>query len=386
MIEFLSPKLKGFGLDISDLSLKILEFKEKKSLFTKKEKIYVKSYLHKKLEKGIIEKGEIKKEKILSQAIKEALVRVKGERLKTKYVVVSLPEEKSFLRIISLPKMKPQEAKKAAFFEAENYIPLSLEEVYVDSEVISPLDDKLDHLDVLIVAVPKKIVDSYTRVIKKAGLVPLALEVESFAIVRAVVKKERSEKPLLIIDFGETRTSFVIFSGKSIKFTSTTSSLSSALLTKIISQKLNISFKEAERLKKKYGISPIKKVHLKEKTGNNILEKEIVKNQKILEILQPPLENLTKEIKKCIEFYSSHRESELSVKKREIEEVILVGGGANLKGLPKYLSEKLNLKVYRGNPWVNIFSEKISPPFSLEESLSFTTAIGLAKRALREVI
>lgn len=373
MEEFLSLKLKGFGLDISDLSLKILSFKEKKGIFSKDRKIFLESYLNTPIEKGIIEKGEIKKEDLLSKILKESLNKVKGEKIKTKYVVVSLPEEKSFIRIIQLPKMKEEEAKKAAFFEVENYIPLSLEEVYVESEIISPLYDSLDHIDVLIVAVPKKIVDSYIRVIKKAGLFPLALEVESFAIVRAIIEKEISERPIFIIDFGETRTSFIIFSGKSLKFT-TTIPFSSNILTEIISKKLNLSFEKAEKIKRNYGILPI-----------SDSKKGIVKNQEILEILNPCLEDFVKEIKKYMEFYFSHREHEhLPPGKEELKEIILVGGGANLKGLPEYLSEKLKIKVFKGNPWVNILKKREKPPLSLEESLSFTTAIGLAKRAISE--
>lgn len=385
MKEFISLKLKGFGLDISDLSLKILSFKEKSKLFSKEKETILESFLDFKIEKGIIEKGEIKKEKILSELIKKALSEVKGRKLKTKYVIASLPEEKSFIRIIQLPKMKEQEAKKAAFFEVENYIPLSLEEVYVDSQIIPPLSDSLDHIDVLIAVVPKKIVDSYIKVIKNANLIPLALEIESFAIVRALIKNEISERPVFIIDFGETRTSFIIFSGRSLKFT-TTIPFSSKSLTEIISCKLKISFEKAERIKREYGILPIERIHFK-KTEKTLLEKEIIKDEGIFKVLQPALDVLVKEIKKYLEFYSSHREHEhLPFGKKEIKEIILVGGGANLKGLDKYLSEKLNLRVKKGNPWINLLKKGEPPPLPLDKSLSFTTAIGLAKRAIEEVL
>ncbi len=91
--------------------------------------------------------------------IKETLVKVRGEKLNTNYAIVSLPEERAFLEVIQMPKMKTKELKEAIYFEAENYIPLSIEDVYLDFQIIQPLYNHLDHSDVLITALHKKIID-----------------------------------------------------------------------------------------------------------------------------------------------------------------------------------------------------------------------------------
>jgi len=354
---FLNLKPEAFGLDISDLSLKIIKLKRKKDFFK------LSSFGEAEIKPGIIEGGEIKNVEALGKIIKEAVSKVKGEKIKTKYVVCSLPEEKAFLQIIQMPMMKEEELKKAVYFEAENYIPLPMEEVYLDYQIVKPVINHLDHFDVLISAMPKKVIDPYVLALKKAGLIPMVLEIESQAIARALVKGGVSPSPLLLIDLGATRTSFIIFSGYSLRFTSSIS-VSSQKFTDLIAKNLKIDLKEAEKLKMKYG-----------------LEKE----EKISEILSPLLKNLLKEIKICLFYYHTHIHHEhLPLDGKEVEKIYLCGGGANLKGLTNFLSLELKIPVELGNPWVNILPEPLKevPELSYERSLAFTTALGLALRGI----
>ena len=229
MLEVLTLKPKAFGLDISDLSLKIVQLKRTRNFFD------LVSFNEAEIKPGIIKAGEIKDEKALIQTLKKALASAKGKKLKTKYVVVSLPEEKAFLQVIQMPKMREEELKSAVIYEAENYIPLSIEEVYLDSQAVPPGYNHLDHFDVLITALPKRTVDPYLSSLKKAGLKPVAFEIESQAIVRALIKNEVATSPLLLIDLGETRTGFIVFSGYSLRFTSSIP-VSSQSFTEIISK------------------------------------------------------------------------------------------------------------------------------------------------------
>jgi len=361
-MEFLKLDPEALGLDISDLSLKFANLKKKKDFLD------LASFGEIELEEGIVKEGEIKKEDKLVEMIKNLLKTAKGEKIKTKYVVASLPEEKAFLQVIQLPKMEEEEVKKAVYFEAENYIPLPLESVYLDCQIVPPLYDHLDHLDVSIAAVPKKIVDSYVRVLKKAGLEPKALEIESQAISRALIKKEVALKPLLLIDLGATRTSFIIFSGYALRFT-VSISVSSSGFTHLISHKLKIDLKKAEEMKRKYGI-----------------RKQTKEGEKLHNILFPHLMKLVQHIKRYIRYYQTHITHEhLLPGSRRIEEILLCGGGALLKGLPEFLTVHLNLPVKLGNPWVNILPQPLKevPLLSYSHSLKYTTALGLALRGIK---
>jgi len=381
MLEFLTLKPEAFGLDISDLSLKIIKLKKKKGGLS------LASFGETEVPAGIIEGGEIKNEDNLAKIIKEAVNKVKGEKLKTKYVIASLPEEKSFLQVIQLPKMTEEELKKAIRFEAENYIPLPIEEVYLDFQIVQPLYNHLDHLDVLIAALPKKTVDPYVASIKKAGLMPAVLEIESQAIARALIKNEVSPSPILLIDLGATRTGFIIFSGYSLRFTFSIP-VSSQKLTEAISKTMNINLFEAEKLKRKYGLEVREKVSFRKKIKGIKFEKEITEDKRIFNALIPSIIDLIEQIKKYLDYYQTHMGHEhlFPDSKELVKKILLCGGGANLKGLSEILSLGLKIPVVMGNPWVNILPEPLKevPRLPYEKSLSFTTALGLALRGIRE--
>jgi len=380
-VRILSLKLESFGLDISDLSLKIVKLNKKGAVFG------LASFGEAEIPAGIIEGGEIKNEDALAKIIKEATSKVKGEKLKTKYVIASLPEEKSFLQVIQLPKMTEEDLQKAVRFEVENYIPLPIGEVYLDFQVIQPIHNHPDHLDVLIAALPRKTVDPYVASIKKAGLVPMALEVESQAIARALIKNGSSSLPVLLIDFGATRTSFIIFSGYSPLFTSSIP-VSSRDFSQAISKSMNIDLAEAEKLKRKYGLGAFEKISFRKKTESVKLEKEVVEDKRILNALVPSIMDLTEQIKKCLDYSLTHisHESLGPDAKKSISRILLCGGGANLKGLADILSLELKTPVLIANPWINILAEPLreTPELSKEKSLSYATALGLALRAVKE--
>ena len=375
MLEFLTLKPEAFGLDISDLSLKIVKLKRKGEF------LGLASFGEMEIPAGIIEEGEIRDEEKLAKIIKESLKKVKGEKLKTKYVVASLPEEKAFLQVIQLPKLEEKDLKAAIQFEAENYIPLPVEEVYLDYQVVPPLYNHLDHFDVLIAALPKRIIDPYLTSLKGAGLIPKVLEIESQAIARALIKNEISSFPVLLIDLGATRTSFIIFSGYSLRFT-TSILVSSQKFTEAISKNLNVDFKKAEELKINYGLEEKVKLEIKDKKTEVKKEKG-----KIFEALIPVLTDFLEQLRRYLDYYQTHTSHEhLPPNGKVISKIFLCGGGANLKGLTDFLSTELKIPVELGNPWINILPKPLKevPELSYSESLKYTTALGLALRGIRE--
>lgn len=370
MLDFLNLKTESFGLDISDLTLKIVKLKRKKGKFE------LASFGTKEIKPGIIKKGEIIKQEELAEVIKSAVKEVHKEKLKTKYVVASLPEEKAFFQVIKMPKVSKEDLMSAVIYEAENYIPMPIENVYLDFQDISPPDNHSEHLDILISAIPKDTAEPYLFSLKAAGLEPQVLEVESLAISRALIKDGFSKSPILLIDFGATRTSFIIFCSQSLRFTSSIS-VSSNNFTEIISKSLGVDFAKAEKLKIKYGLE--EKIKLKIKSEKTEIKKE---RSKIFESLVPVLVDLTQQIKTYLYYYKTHDGKSLPPDRCDVSKLLLCGGGSNLKGLPELLSQELKIPVEIGNPWINILGEgkKETPEISFEKSLEYTTALGLALR------
>lgn len=346
----------AFGLDLSDLSLKIIKLKKKGH------EIALASLCRKEILKGIIEKGRIKKEEELIKIINEAITDIKGEPLKTKFCVVSVPETEAFIRIIQLPLMKKEEIKEAIQWEAEANIPMPLAEIYLDWQIIG---EYKDHQNILIGALPKKIVDPYLKVIKKAGLIPLVFEIESIATSRALIKGGFAEKPVLIVDLGAEKTSFIIFSDSTVYFTSNLP-IGNNKLAEMVAKTLNISQEEARRLKFEIGLDRTKR------------------GEEVFSALVPSLTELTEKIKECLNFYQEHPLLDCSPTD-QIDEIILCGGGANLIGLDNFIFSETKTKTRIGNPWINILAPdfKKIPELPYKESTTYATALGLALRGLQ---
>ena len=353
--------MQGFGIDLSDLSIKIVNLKKKGDDFE------LASFGRQEITAGLIENGEIKKESELIEIIKKSVKEVSGETLKTKYCVVSLPETESFVRLVNLPLMKKEEVAEAIKWEIEANIPLSLQEIYYDWHMLDPVAARQEHLDVLIGVLPKKTVDPYLSVLKKADLKPLAFEIESLAIARSLVPNGCCEKTLILIDLGAKKTSLVIFSGQTVYFTASLPISNSSIIA-TLSEKIKIDVAKAKQIKIEQGLD--------------------YKNPEglVMQALSPPLNEMTDKIKDYINYYQEHLPVSPETKSNTVNEIILCGGGANFSGLPEFITAKLNIAVAIGNPWVNVFKDapRNIPGLPIDEALSFTTAIGLAIRGLAD--
>jgi type IV pilus assembly protein PilM len=357
MFNFL--KQDAFGIDLSDFSVKLAKLKKEDG------EISLDNYCRCEIPAGMIEYGEIKEVDALAELIKNFFLTAEGKAIKTKNCIASLPETEAFIQLLKLPKMKDEEIAEAIKWEIENNIPLSINEVYFDWQVIQPVKKDSEHMHVLVAAISKKQVDPYLSVFKKAGLKPLVFEVESIATARSLINGGVSSDPVMIVDFGARRTSFAIFSGWAVQFTAS-SSVSNFSLIGDVARSLNISEEKARKLKIEIGLDRSQE------------------NGKVFEALRPGLEELASKIKKYMEFYRTHGLPDHS-RTMNVSKIILCGGGANLAGLTAFLESELTVSVELGNPWVNILKgspEKI-PELPYEQSIGFATVLGLALRGLK---
>lgn len=348
-------RLPVVGLDLSDRSVKILGFRKRHGRFA------VDFFSETAIPEGFIVKGEIGKGDELAVLLRTWRA-AHPRHVRGAFVAAALPEEKSFLRIIQMPKVKKDEVGRAIHWEIESNIPLPAEELLYDQEVIDPLDPSVDHSDVVITAFPKSTVQSYIQVLKKAGFHPMALELESQAIVRAVVPEVRDHTARIIVDMGNSRTSFIIVAGGAIMFT-TTIDLGGVTLEENIRKALNVDEAKAVRLKEEIGLD------------------KAVQGGEVFRALIPAISVLADELKRTFEYYEEHANHAHGAS-AGIAEVLLTGGDANLIGLDTYLASSLLVPVRLADPFASIKQRGALavPPFPKRTSVAFTTAIGLALR------
>jgi type IV pilus assembly protein PilM len=272
---------------------------------------------------------------------------------------VSLPETRTIIKVINVKRPENlEDLPRVILAEAELHIPTSISELYIDWQM---LDDPAKTafgkpITVIIGAAPRVIVDNYSTAIEAAGMVPVAFEIEAQAIARSVISAEKAEKDVAIgiIDFGATRSSFIVYDHRTIQFT-VSIPLSGDEVTKRIAGALKVEMTEAERTKRQCGVDA-------HKCGTELWR-----------IMEPFLTEMTDRIVDACAFYREHFPNG-----RQLEEVIICGGGANMDRIDELLSDLTKTPVVRADPWINI--DPNNCPLPREIILSSTTAVGLALR------
>lgn len=346
--------MPAFGLDISDETIKFIRLKPRGS------SIHIAEYGRKTIPKGIIAGGEIKKIDELAKILSEEIVQSFGFR----YAYLTLPEEKGYMNIVELPVMSHDEMRTALEAQFSEYVPLPPEEAVFDFEILhSKTLQGTKRFEVAMVSFPRALVESYRAVLRKAGITPIAFDAEVQALARSVIPKDVKD-PFLIIDFGKTRTTFIIAHEGNVRFTSTVP-VAGKDIDRIIAEKLSLPLEEAEQVKKK---------------NVNIVD---AAHRDIFEAVLPVLSAVRGELERYISFWETHAPGMHGRGKYgPIKKIFLCGGDSNLTGFPEYLAHNIHIPVEHANVWTNIVSfEDYIPEIPFRESLLYGSAIGAALRS-----
>lgn len=334
-----------FGLDISDESLKFVEF-----IYTK-DGIRVGRYGERIIPPGVIESGKIKD----SKKMEEILTALRKEE-KVQSVRVSLPEEQAYLFALKLEKLGLKNVLEGIELALEDHVPIVAEDAIFDYELVN---ENTQDLEVQVTAVPKDIIENYLLIFKRSQISVKSFELEAQAVSRVVIKKGDMDT-YMIVDFGKKRTGIFIVSKGIVVFTFTLD-FGGVMLTAMIQKNFNVSFEEAEKMKKKYGL------------GRN------TDNKEIFAVLLNSASVLRDEIVKHFLFWQTHK-NEQGENNPPIKKIIFCGGDSSLIGLADYISISMKSTTEIANVWINILNtENYIPEMSLNQSLAFATALGLAQ-------
>lgn len=343
-----------FGLDIGRSSLKVMQ------LESAGDKPEIIGYGTADFDVHVLDDGAIVKPEAISDALHHLFENTLVGEINTRRVAMALPGYRAFTRSIQLPKLGADELKEAVQLEVEQYVPMQLQDLYLDYVTTS---ETADNSNIFVVAVPKRIVDSYLDLATKLGLEPIIIEPTMTAGARFFVRDKHSDMASVIIDFGSLTATISIFD-KTIIATSTVAA-GGLVFTEAIRNELGVSQEEAGDIKTKFGL-------------------DVSKYQKqVAAALEPSLGKIVTEIRRMLRYYEEHYGAQ---NQGGIGQIVTLGGGANMPGLSDYLTNALKVPVRtHEHPWaVFKYDNEMKLPIEADR-LMYATVAGLSLLNPKEV-
>src|SRR3954462_748068 len=173
------PKGKlALGLDIGSTGVKLILLKEQRR--RGQVGYALQSFGMKPLPPEAIVDGALMNSTAIVQAIQELLGELK---VKQKEVAIGVSGHSVIIKKISMPRMSQDELEEAIQWEAEQHIPFDIKDVNLDTQILRPdANDATGQMDVLLVAAKKDMINDYSSVVTEAGLTPVVVDVDAFAV------------------------------------------------------------------------------------------------------------------------------------------------------------------------------------------------------------
>lgn len=296
---------------------------------------------------------------------------------KGKHAYVSLPAFEGLITMIDFPRMVKEEMEQAIRYEAQKYIPTSLEDVVLSWDIIggdvpvaesavapssndvpiannNPPPPPSGKVQVLLVAASKNKVAAYEKVINSVGFELKAIEIESFSLVSSLIGNDPGN--FIIIDIG-ARVGNILLVEKGLIKANRNIDAGGKDMTRMIAKSMSIDESAAEKMKS---------------SGRNFFGDNS-------NINFPTLENISGEVARMIISYYKNETP-------KVDSIILSGGTANFPGIVQYFQNSLKTKTIIGNPFGRLEYDKRLEPILAKLGGRFSVSLGLALKGVDEYL
>lgn len=347
-----SPRARQLaGLDISSSSVKLVELSG-----SEKEGFRVERYAIELLPRDAVVDGNIANLEAVGESIRRAVRRM-GAGLKN--VAVALPASAVITKRIILPAgLREQEMEVQVESEANQYIPFALDEVNLDFQVIGPLRDSADEVEVLIAASRKEKVEDRVAAAELAGLKAVIMDVDSFAalaafeLIRRRLPGQGRDQIIALISIGASVTTVTVLrNGQQVY--SREQSFGGNQLTQDIARQYGMSLEEAEAAKRSASLPKDYETDL----------------------LRPFLDSLALEVSRALQFFFT------STQYNQVDHIVLAGGCAVLPGLAELVGGRTQIPTSVANPFEGMsLSSQVRSKALQTDAPGMLVACGLAMR------
>lgn len=343
------------GLDIGSSAVKLTVLK------STKKGLQLVAFDHAKLPPETIVDGALMNSAVVADAITELLGR---NKIRAKSTALSVSGNTVIVKKIRLPMMTQEELEESIQWEAEQHIPYDIQDVFIGFEVVAP--NKQGQMDVVLVAAKKEMINDYTTVCHDAGLEPLIVDVDAFALqnmYEANYGYHRGET-VVLLDIGNSVVTMNVVTDGVTMFTRDLP-LGGSDITEEIQRQLNITYQEAELYKM---------------GGGPGMASDEVLPQEVESIIQDKAEDMAHEIQRSLDFYAA------TAADSKIDKIAVSGGTAAIPSLVRTIERISGVKSELVNPFENIsYDERQFSPERLQRWAPIAAvSVGLALRRTNE--
>ena len=253
--------------------------------------------------------------------------------IKVKQVAVSISGHAVIIKKISLPPMPDEELEGQVRLAAEQYIPFDINEVNIDFSVLPSSEaegDTQGEMSIILVAAKKDKINELTELVKGAGLFPIVMDVDAFAIenMHAINYPVSQEDTTALVNIGASVMNINIVRGGTSLFTRDIP-IGGNRYTEAIQREMGMSYEEAEETKKG-----------ERSAGSN--------QAAVTTVLDSVNAEVASEIARTIDYFKS------TMSDTDVQQVLLCGGGAQVNGLVTQLRDRMQVVVEMANPFGEI--------------------------------
>lgn len=326
---------------------------------------------------GAVVDGEIMDVDAVASAIKELWKRA---GLRNKEVSIGVSNQKVVVRLIDLPFMERAELEGAIQYQAQDYIPIPVEEAILDFHIIgdymTPADEHM--MEVLLIAAQKDMIQGAVAAVEASGLKIMAVDVTAFALVRSLFGTSVSLLPdenedeagaVGVIHMSSGLTNIAIVEKGVPRFTRV-SSLAGNQFSQAIANVLNLTFDEAEDLKVRVGLPNIDAAFAGDQEVLGIDPQAV---QVAQDALEREVNKFIAEVRRSLDYYLTQ-----TTQVQTIRNIYLTGSGALLRNFPLYLEKGLQAKVILGDPLARVQIASNLEQAVQGDRMGCAPAIGLA--------
>ena len=340
------------GIDISSTTVKLLELSQSGDRYR------VESYAVAPLPPEAVVEKNVNQVETVGGLIRELVSR---SNTRAQHAVAAVAGSAVIIKTIPMPAGLSEEDLEAQLtVEADQYIPYPLEEVALDFEELGPVVGRDDQVNVLLAACRQETIESRVDAIEVAGLTPAIMDVEVFAMERALALLKTqmpmaNPETIAMVDIGASMTTLSVYAGGESVYTRE-QLFGGKQLTDEIMNRYDLSFEEAGRAKKQGGLP----------------------EDYESEVLEPFREAVVQQVSRSLQFFFSSSEY------TELDCIVLCGGVAAIAGLAEIIEERLSTPTIVANPFADMsVGSRVNAQALAKDAPAMMVACGLAMRSAR---